>query len=155
MGIIGGTVGYRILRRISSDGETGLMNGSAYSGKSKLETLLGERVWDEIAGKTVIDFGCGIGTEAVEMAERGANKVIGLDMQEHLLEAAREHAQRTGVSDRCEFATHTDERADVITSLDSFEHFDDPPAILQKMRELLKPDGCIPLRADSQSQIFS
>ena len=35
MGIIGGTVGYNLLRRISVDGETGYCDGSAYQGVSK------------------------------------------------------------------------------------------------------------------------
>jgi SAM-dependent methyltransferase len=143
MGIIGGTIGYRILRRISTSGENDLMDGSAYKGVSKLETLLGAEIWDEIAGKVVVDFGCGTGSEAVEMAEGGAKKVIGLDLQPSLLDRARERAERAGMGDRCEFTNHTTERADVITALDSFEHFDDPLAILRTMRELLKPDGCV------------
>src|SRR5882724_6642453 len=126
MGIIGGTIGYQILRRISTSGENSLMDGSAYEGVSKLETLLGDGIWDEIAGKVVIDFGCGAGSEAVEMAEGGAKKVIGLDLQPSLLDRARERAGRAGVGDRCEFTDHTIEKADVITALDSFEHFDDP-----------------------------
>ena len=32
MGLIGGTVGYHLLRRISADGETGYCDGSAYEG---------------------------------------------------------------------------------------------------------------------------
>jgi SAM-dependent methyltransferase len=143
MGIIGGTIGYQVLRRISTSGENGLMDGSAYEGVSKLETLLGAGIWDEIAGKVVIDFGCGAGSEAVEMAEGGAKKVIGLDLQPSLLAGARERADRAGIGNRCEFNNHTTEKADVITALDSFEHFDDPLAILRTMRELLKPDGCV------------
>ena len=43
----------------------------------------------------------------------------------------------------CMFTTHTDEKADVILSLDAFEHFDDPAEILRIMRRLLKDDGCM------------
>ena len=56
MGIIGGTLGYKILKRISSNGDNDSMNGSAYIGKSKLTTLLGPKIWDEVADKVVIDF---------------------------------------------------------------------------------------------------
>ncbi len=80
MGFIGGQVGYRLLKRISKDGSSTAMDGSAYADKSKLERLLGEVIWEQIAGKTVIDFGCGAGVEAVEMATRGARRVIGLDI---------------------------------------------------------------------------
>lgn len=144
MGIIGSEIGYRILSRISPTGDTKLLDGSAYENKSKLETLLGDDVWREIKDKVVIDFGCGNGSEAIEIAERGAKKVIGLDIQENLLESARERASRNANNRApCEFLTHTNEYADVIISLDAFEHFDDPAAILQTMRALLKPDGCV------------
>ena len=54
MGIIGGTLGYWLLRRICPDGETGYMDGSAYNHKSKLEALLGTNFWQEIDGKVDI-----------------------------------------------------------------------------------------------------
>src|SRR5262249_50669360 len=143
MGIVGGALGYRVLRRISPCGERGWVNCSAYAAKSKLETLLGRSIWSEIAGKAVIDFGCGEGAEAIEMAQRGARRIIGLDIQEPLLETARSHAKERGVEDRCEFVTRTDERTDVITAIDSFEHFDEPGAVLEEMRKLLRPGGYV------------
>ena len=75
------------------------------------------------------------------MAQRGAHRVIGLDIRETVLEEARRAAASRGVSDRCLFTTHTDERAGVIVSIDGFEHYDDPEGILRMMRELIAPDG--------------
>ncbi|HXG93211.1 MAG TPA: class I SAM-dependent methyltransferase [Blastocatellia bacterium] len=141
MGIIGGTLGYRLLKAICADGETGYMDGSAYNGRSKVEALFGPQIWSELEGKVVIDFGCGAGADAVEIAARGAARVIGLELRENLLRQARLRAEAAGLSDRCAFARETDERADVVLSMDSFEHFDDPAAILKAMRRLLKDDG--------------
>jgi len=45
-----------------------------YTHKSKLAVQLGQGFFEEIAGKIVIDFGCGEGAEAVEMAQRGAKR---------------------------------------------------------------------------------
>jgi SAM-dependent methyltransferase len=143
MGIIGGSVAYHLLRRISVDGETGYCDGSAYEGVSKLETLLGKKIWAETKDKVVIDFGCGDGEDAVEVAARGAKRVIGVDIRERALANARQRAEAREVSDRCVFTTQTDEKADVILSLDAFEHFDDPAEILRIMRRLLKDNGCI------------
>lgn len=143
MGIIGGTLGYRLLRRISTDGETGYCDGSAYEGVSKVETLLGKSIWDETRDKVVIDFGCGDGEDAVEIAKRSARKVIGVDILEHSLARARQRASEHGVTGKCTFTTKTDEKADVILSLDAFEHFDDPAEILRIMRRLLKDNGCV------------
>jgi SAM-dependent methyltransferase len=142
MGVIGGAIGYRLLRRISADGETGHCDGSAYQGVSKIETLLGKHIWDETKDKVVIDFGCGNGEDAVEVAARGAKKVIGIDIRERALANARKTALERGV-ERCIFTTQTDEKADVILSIDAFEHFDDPAAILKIMRQLLKDNGCV------------
>jgi SAM-dependent methyltransferase len=143
MGIIGGLLAYHLLRRISSDGETGYCDGSAYQGVSKLEKLLGTGIWKETKDKVVIDFGCGDGDDAVEVAERGARRVIGIDIRERALARAREKAVARGVADRCTFASQSDEKADVILSLDAFEHFDDPAAILRVMRKLVKDDGWV------------
>ena len=142
MGIIGGTLGYRILRYLSP-GTTGNHDNSAYDGRSKLEVLFGPQIWDELRGKVVIDYGCECGTESTEMAQRGAVRVIGIDVREPPLADARAAAAKAGVSDRCVFTTNTDEKADVIVSLDAFEHFVDVAAELRNMRRLLNKGGYI------------
>ena len=133
-------VQYRILKKISP-GDPDRCSGSAYEGKSKLDVLLGEELLGNIAGKVVIDFGCGEGTEAIELARRGARRVIGLDIREEVLHAARERALAAGVQDRCRFTTWTTDLADVVVSIDAFEHFADPLAILGVMSRLLQPEG--------------
>jgi SAM-dependent methyltransferase len=142
VGFIGGALGYRLLKTIAPGGSgTHSMDGSVYANRSKLRTLLGDALLSETRDATVIDFGCGIGTEAVELAKAGARRVIGVDIQEHLLAEAREHARSQGVADRVRFATTAEEPADVIVSLDSFEHFEDPAGILRIMHGLLRPGG--------------
>ena len=111
------------------------------SGKSKLRMLLGEELLLSIQNKTVVDFGCGEGSEAVELARSGASRVIGLDIREEVLAVARRAAVNAGVESSCLFVTSTDEKADLIVSLDAFEHFADPAAILQIMDSLLAPGG--------------
>jgi len=143
MGILGGRLALYILKRISVNGETGYMDGSVYANKSKIKKLLGEDFLREIKDKTVIDFGCGSGSEAVAMAQHSARKVIGIDIQDGLLSKARELAENNGVTNFCIFTKQTTELADLIIAIDSFEHFNDPATILRTMRELLKPDGCI------------
>jgi 2-polyprenyl-3-methyl-5-hydroxy-6-metoxy-1,4-benzoquinol methylase len=143
MSIVGGSLGYHILRRISADGDTGYNDGSVYIGKSKLEVLFGPGLWPDIAGKTVLDFGCGDGLQAIELAERGAKHVFGVDTYEPVLVRARENAARFGVSGRCTFTSDATEPADIILALDSFEHFSDPAAVLRTMRRLVRPGGFV------------
>lgn len=142
MGVIGGGLGYQLLRRANRMG-LAQCDGSAYNDRSKLEVLLGNKIWDELRDKVVLDFGCGEGEDAVEVARRSARKVIGLDLRESVLNVGRTRAAEAGVSDICEFTTHTEETADVILSIDAFEHFSEPAAVLKVMRHLVKPDGCV------------
>ncbi len=79
----------RILSRISP-GSPNYCNGSAYANKSKLAVLMGEDFFARIAAKTVIDFGCGEGDDALEMAAKGAARVIGIDIREDVLQVARQ-----------------------------------------------------------------
>jgi SAM-dependent methyltransferase len=144
MGVIGGELGVRLLNFASRNGTAGYPDVStAYQKKSKLETLFGPRIWETVRDRDVLDFGCGPGAEAVEVAERGARRVIGLDLRKKWLTAASKLAEARGVADKCFFGTEWAEPVDVILSVDSFEHFSDPAAILVKMRSLLKPTGCV------------
>ncbi len=130
---------YRILKRIYPRSPDLLTE----SGTSSKLDLLGDNFLSKIPGKTVIDFGCGLGTEAIEMARRGALRVIGIDIREDNLHIARDRAASAGVQDRCVFTTSTTEKSDIIVSIDAFEHFQDPSEILRIMNSLLKPDGTI------------
>lgn len=131
---------YRILKKISP-GAPGVCSGAVYEGRSKLKILMGENFFSRIADKTVIDFGCGEGRDAVEMAQNGAGKVIGLDIREEVLCVARDRAARAGVEQNCTFVSSTSELADAIVSLDAFEHFDDPGEILRLMANRLHTGG--------------
>jgi SAM-dependent methyltransferase len=131
---------YKILKMIAPK-EPSTMDGSAFAAKGKLRTLLGEAFLTEIQGKTVIDFGCGEGAEAIEMALAGAERVTGLDIQTSFLEQARTHASAAGIGERCRFVTAIEEPSDIVTSIDAFEHFNKPEEILATMYELLKPGG--------------
>ena len=91
--------------------------------------------------KDVLDFGCGPGSEAVEIAEHGAAHVIGIDLRQQWLDLGIEHAAARGVADRCTFAREWSDPVDLIVSLDSFEHFADPAGVLAHMRGLLRPGG--------------
>jgi len=131
---------YRILKKISP-GEPGCCSGGAYQGRSKLEVLMGDEFFAKISGKVIIDFACGEGSDAVEMAERGARRVIGIEIREDFLEIASQKARTAGLQDTCRFAFSTEEAADLVVSVDAFEHFADPAEILRIMSGLLVPAG--------------
>ena len=133
---------YRVLTKIAPH-EPQTMSGSTYDGKSKIGVLLGSDLLALIRDKTVIDFGCGDGVATLDLARHGARKVIGIDIRQHALDEAVRHAADAGLSNCCEFSTGTSTKADVIISLDAFEHFGDPAAILRIMHSLLVPGGFV------------
>lgn len=131
---------YHLLRLIAPQVPS-TMGGEAYAGKSKLRILL-PGIESEIKDKVVLDFGCGPGVEVKEMALLGARRVIGLDIGEKWLQLGREQAEKAGVAAKCDFVTSVASPVEVIVSLDSFEHFAEPVAVLQTMYSLLEPGGC-------------
>lgn len=141
MAVLGGDLAYRFLRWYAPGGESNGLDGSAYAHTSKLRVLLGDRLLGELRGKDVIDFGCGDGAETVEIAQAGANSVVGVDIQTARFPAAVERAAAAGVADRVRFAARAESPVDVIVSIDSFEHFGNPKEILQIMSSLLRPGG--------------
>ena len=114
---------------------------TVYAGRSKLEALFGPQIWTHVQRKTVLDLGCGHGTEAVEMAERGARLVFGVEVEECCLDMARQLASARGVSRRCVFTREATEKVDLIISLDAFEHFADPGGVLDLMCDRLNDAG--------------
>ncbi len=141
MGIVGGELAYRFLRWYAGSDAVGALDGSAYQGQSKLRVLLGDALIEQLRDKDVIDFGCGEGAEVIEMASFGARSVVGVDIQTERFPDARRRAEAAGVADKVKFLPMPDARADVVVSIDSFEHFGDPAHILRVMASQLRPGG--------------
>lgn len=106
-----------------------------------VSSLFGSRIVAELQDKIAIDFGCGTGGYAINMARLGARQVIGLDIREEVLTTAQQAAEAAGFGDRCLFTTGTEIQADLVFSISAFEHFADPADILRKMDGMLLPGG--------------
>ncbi len=143
MGFIGGGVAYWFLKKFFPRGNDPQEDFFEQQGVSKLAWYFGPQIYEELRDKEVIDFGCGPGHNAIELAVHGCRRVIGLDIQEEFLEQARAAAARHDVSDRCTFASAWTRPVDVILTTDAFEHFEDPAFILREMRRCLKSDGYV------------
>ncbi|MDU7372815.1 MAG: 50S ribosomal protein L11 methyltransferase, partial [Klebsiella michiganensis] len=74
----------------------------------------------DLAGKTIIDFGCGSGILAIAALKLGAAKAIGIDIDPQAIQASRDNAERNGVSERLELYLPKDQpeamKADVVVA---------------------------------------
>lgn len=99
-----------------------------------------------LAGKTVLDVGCGGGILSEAMAHRGA-RVTGIDLGATPLEVARMHQQESGVTvdyrqaSAEEMANDHPGEYDIVTCLEMLEHVPDPAAVVRACATLVRPSG--------------
>jgi 2-polyprenyl-6-hydroxyphenyl methylase/3-demethylubiquinone-9 3-methyltransferase len=101
-----------------------------------------------LAGKRVIDVGCGGGILSESMAELGA-QVTGIDLGEKALKVARLHLLESGrkVDYRHvaaeDMATENPDAFDVVTCMEMLEHVPSPASIVQACAQLARPGGWV------------
>lgn len=99
-----------------------------------------------VAGKRLLDVGCGGGILTEAMAQRGA-EVTGIDMGEAPLNVARLHALESGVKVDYrrmpveELAGEQPGSFDIVTCLEMLEHVPDPASAIRACAALVKPGG--------------
>ncbi|QAU33818.1 bifunctional 2-polyprenyl-6-hydroxyphenol methylase/3-demethylubiquinol 3-O-methyltransferase UbiG [Janthinobacterium sp. 17J80-10] len=99
-----------------------------------------------LAGKKVVDVGCGGGILAESMAKKGAH-VTGIDLSEKPLKVADLHSLESGVQVRYELiaaealAAREPGQYDVVTCMEMLEHVPDPASIVKACATLVKPGG--------------
>ena len=101
-----------------------------------------------LAGKTVVDIGCGGGLLSEGMATRGA-QVTGIDLSDKALGVARLHLLESGrqvdyrqISAE-QLASECPQQFDIITCLEMLEHVPDPASIVEACGRLVKPGGSV------------
>ena len=105
--------------------------------------------FDRWAGKTVLEVGCGIGTDTIRFARAGAS-VTAIDVSSRSLDLARQRAEVYGLEDLTRFlladAEHLDqvlgdEHFDLIYSFGVLHHTPDPAAALRQLRRLCSDES--------------
>lgn len=99
-----------------------------------------------LAGKFVLDIGCGGGILSESMAQAGAS-VTGIDLSEKALGVARLHLLESGgkvdyrmISAEA-LAAESPGTFDVVTCMEMLEHVPDPASVIASCSALVKPGG--------------
>jgi 2-polyprenyl-3-methyl-5-hydroxy-6-metoxy-1,4-benzoquinol methylase len=102
--------------------------------------VLEEMPWK---GKTVLDVGCGTGETAYYIAKKGARRVVGLDYSSAAIATARTAYQHSNLFFEKKDVKNIREKFDVIITMGTLEHIDNPLALLKKFKGMLHPGGSI------------
>lgn len=102
-----------------------------------------------LAGKRVLDVGCGGGILADSMARKGAD-VLGIDLaskalrvaQLHALEAQTANVEYREISVEA-LAKEQPASFDAVTCMEMLEHVPDPASVVRACSELVKPGGWV------------
>jgi 2-polyprenyl-3-methyl-5-hydroxy-6-metoxy-1,4-benzoquinol methylase len=101
------------------------------------------------ANKSVLEIGCGIGTDTINFARRGA-KVTAVDLSTASIDVARQRAEVFGLSDRIEFIHGDSEQLDKLVSPGTFDliysfgvihHTPHPDRVVDKIRGFMGPNS--------------
>ncbi|MGD9301611.1 MAG: bifunctional 2-polyprenyl-6-hydroxyphenol methylase/3-demethylubiquinol 3-O-methyltransferase UbiG [Desulfobacterales bacterium] len=99
-----------------------------------------------LAGKIVLDVGCGGGILSEAMAALGA-EVTGIDAGQLPLAVARSHLKESGLridyqlATAEEYAANHADRFDVVTCLELLEHVPQPSSVVRACKQMVKPGG--------------
>jgi len=102
-----------------------------------------------LAGKNVVDIGCGGGILSDAMARQGS-QVLGIDLAVKSLKVAQLHALEAGTQDvqyreisAEDLATEQAGQFDVVTCMEMLEHVPDPASVVEACAKLVKPGGWV------------
>lgn len=99
-----------------------------------------------VAGKTVLDIGCGGGIVCEPLARLGGI-VTGIDIAPELIETAKAHAAAQGleVTYKAQALETITEQFDIVCALEVVEHVDNPARFISEAANRVKPGGTLVL----------
>ena len=97
---------------------------------------------EPIKGRTFLDVGCGNALYSLELARKGAAKVVGIDIAEVMIGLCKKQSNEQNLSNICTFIQtdlleyNPDSKFDVSFGIGLFDYISNPLPVLKKMREV-------------------
>jgi 2-polyprenyl-6-hydroxyphenyl methylase / 3-demethylubiquinone-9 3-methyltransferase len=115
---------------------------------------LGSQTLKPLAGKSVLDVGCGAGLMTEPLARMGGD-VTGVDAAPENILVAAAHAQDQGlnIAYQCADVVSLAGEFDLVTSMEVIEHVADPRAFVAALRARLAADGLIILSTPNRTKV--
>jgi cyclopropane fatty-acyl-phospholipid synthase-like methyltransferase len=97
---------------------------------------------EPIKGRTFLDVGCGNALYSLELARKGAAKVVGIDISEVMIGLCKKSSDAENLSDRCTFIQtdlleyNPETKFDVSFGIGLFDYISNPLPVMKRMREV-------------------
>ena len=103
-----------------------------------------QKMMPDFSDKEVLDLGCGYGWHCAYAAEKGAKRVLGIDLSEKMLQKAEKinsHQKITYKRGAMEDLELPESSFDIVLSSLAFHYVKDFPAFVKKISSWLRPEG--------------
>lgn len=106
---------------------------------------------EPIAGRRILDVGCGTGRYALEYARRGAGHIVGIDVSDKMIQVCHQRAAQENLASQCTFLVsdllhyQPDQPFDVCIGIGLFDYIRDALPVLKKMRDVVQDRAIVSL----------
>ena len=104
------------------------------------------RLLPDVRGKTVLDLGCGYGHNCAQFSDSGAARVVGIDISQKMLDAARRESSRPNIEyknlNMIEISS-LHEKFDLVYSSLAFHYIEDFDRLVRVIAELMNTGGTL------------
>lgn len=117
-----------------------------YNYNNLIEKPAMNKLIPNLKGKVVLDLGCGNGDNCIDFINKGASKVIGIDISSNMLDVAKNKNSNENIQyikmDMNQIRS-IDEKFDVVYSSLAIHYIKNYNLLISNIRQLLKPQGIL------------
>jgi 2-polyprenyl-3-methyl-5-hydroxy-6-metoxy-1,4-benzoquinol methylase len=105
-----------------------------------------------VAGRTVLDAGCGVGYGSAMLARAGAGEVVGLDLSAKVIEAAGKAAPANAsfIVGDVHALPFPDGRFDIVVCFEVIEHVESQDDVIAELARVLAPGGVLAISSPNR-----